>query len=97
MERYIDDWMFKAGIPHDTEPNYPYDPELNTGGLRADWKVDDVFIEAAGMMADKSYAAKMERKRRLASKHDLQLLVITEKDLGALDSIFGDKKYFSLS
>jgi hypothetical protein len=90
FERHIDDFLSSAGIMHDTEPLYPFDPELNTTGLRADWRLDDgTLVEAAGMLESPSYAAKIALKQKIADRNDIRLVVVTPADLRDLDGVFG--------
>lgn len=89
FERYVDDFLSSAGVPHLPEPAYPYDDDLNPHGMRADWMLPgEVFVEAAGLLGQKAYAAKMERKRELADKLGLRLLVLTDADLPHLTERF---------
>lgn len=91
LERYVDDWLSKNGIQHQIEPTYPFHDSLNPAGLRADWKLaDGTLVEAAGLMSRSEYAAKIERKRALATHFDLSLIIVTETDLDRLPSIFSD-------
>ena len=54
--------MSVNGIWHSLEPRYPFDPELNRNGSRADWLLaDGTFVEAAGLMTDVYYREKMEQ------------------------------------
>ena len=56
LERQIDDFFYDHGIEHETEPHYPFDPELNVTGYRADWKFPDgTFVEALGFPNDAAY------------------------------------------
>lgn len=88
FERFVDDYLWSAKIPHDVEPPYPYDPDLNPNGSRADWLLPDgTFVEAAGLMSKREYAAKMARKNELAAKYGIPLLVLTEADLSRLDTV----------
>lgn len=84
-EKTIDDWLSARQIKHEKEPLYPFDPELNPTGLRADWQVGDTLIEYAGMMNDLEYAKKMQSKQELASKHNVSLVVLEPEDLLSLD------------
>lgn len=89
FERIIDDYLWATGIAHEPEPQYPYDAELNPYGYRADWRLGDGrFVEAAGLMSETAYAKKMARKRELAARHGLELLVLTEADLVQLNEAF---------
>lgn len=90
LERIIDDFFFGAGISHEPEPPYPYDPALNPHGMRADWKLaDGTFVEAAGLMTEADYAEKIAKKQALAAKHGIGLLILTHADLPRLPDIFG--------
>lgn len=90
-ERKIDNFLNEKGIDHEKEPSYPPDDDLNPkvglsgGGLRADWKVGKYFIEFFGLMMDKDYAEKAEKKKRLAEKYGIKLIPIYPKDLGRLE------------
>jgi hypothetical protein len=88
-ERSIDDWLSKRGISHQVEPLWPKDIELNPRGrLRADWELNDgTYIEYAGLKS-KEYNSKIEKKRKLASKSNLKLIILFPEDLQHLDVIF---------
>jgi hypothetical protein len=84
-EKAIDDWLSAHHIPHEKEPVYPYDSQLNPTRMRADWKVREVFIEYAGLMSEPDYSAKMETKQKLSAKFGIPLIVITPEDMQNLD------------
>ena len=65
-------------------------PEFNSRGLmRADWRLPDgTMVEAAGMLHDPKYAAKIEQKRALADALNLKLLVLTPEQTLTLDQVF---------
>jgi hypothetical protein len=89
LEREIDDFFYDNGIEHETEPSYPFDPELNVAGYRADWKLDDgTFVEALGFPGDSEYMAKAGRKLRLAALQGIPILTVTHEDLQRLPLIF---------
>lgn len=90
LERSIDDFMTRNRIEHTHEPPWPRDPVYNPRGrLRADWQLaDGTLVEAAGMMANKKYASTISTKRKLASRLDINLIVITPADLNRLDALF---------
>jgi hypothetical protein len=89
FERNIDDFFSLHGMAHETEPMYPLDQELNLNGFRADWLLEDgTLVEAAGMMADPAYEAKIEIKRQLAKKHELRLVVVEPADVSDLSRVF---------
>ncbi|MBV6452326.1 MAG: hypothetical protein MHPDNHAH_03083 [Anaerolineales bacterium] len=85
-EKTIDDWLSNHNIPHEKESFYPFDEKLNPNKLsRTDWKIGNIFIEYAGLMDDSEYASKMKRKKQLADKNDLHLIIIEPADLFSLD------------
>lgn len=87
-ERKIDDFMNKKEIPHKKEPHYPQDNVLNPDEkYRADWKVGDNFIEYFGLIQEEEYEKKAKRKKKLAKKHDINLISIYPEDLGNLEEI----------
>lgn len=72
LERQIDDLFFDHGIPHQPEPHYPYDPDINPDGYRADWRLaDDTYVEALGFTANPVYMAEAQRKIALADLHQI--------------------------
>lgn len=90
LERHIDDFFFDHGIAHHPEPRYPYDPDINPDGYRADWRLGDgTYVEALGFTANPVYMAKAQRKIDLAQQHQIPVLTVTETDLPNLLSIFG--------
>ncbi|WP_225809491.1 hypothetical protein [Streptomyces spinosus] len=89
FERHVDDFLHHWGVTHEPEPAYPRHPELNTTGLRADWRLaDGTFVEALGLLTREAYAAKVTRKRELARRHGLRLVTVTAEDLDRLPEIF---------
>ena len=89
-ERQIDDWLYEAGIPHITEPFYSYHQELNPSERsRADWEVDEVFIEYWGLIGDKEYDKRMRIKRKLAEESGLVLIELYPSDLCDLSQKLG--------
>lgn len=88
-EQSIDDWLTMRGINHKVEPYWPKDSDLNPlGKLRADWELyDGTFVEYAGLSSD-DYISKIEKKRKLASKNNLKLIVLFPDDLQRLSEIF---------
>ncbi|HAL61709.1 MAG TPA: hypothetical protein DCP08_04795 [Chloroflexi bacterium] len=87
-EKTVDDWLFEQEIPHEREPKYPYDPELNPSGLlRADWKIHDIYVEYYGLDSPE-YLLKAREKAKLARRHNLRLIEINPEDLEALEEKF---------
>jgi len=92
-EQVIDNWLYKHGIPHIREPKYPYHSELNTNGLRrADWQVQDIFIEFFGLSGDDKYDKKTNEKLRLAQESEIHLIPIFPSDLGELDRVLDESR-----
>jgi hypothetical protein len=86
-EKAIDDWLSAHSIPHDKEVFYPFDEILNPNHLsRTDWKIGDVHIEFAGLMNSIEYADRIGKKKELASKYGLTLVIMEPKDLFELDN-----------
>jgi hypothetical protein len=89
FERTVDDFLFRMGIDHSVEPDYPWHPVLNATGRRADWLLTgEVFVEAAGMMSVEAYRAKMQFKRTLAAECGFELIILEPRDLPRLAQIF---------
>jgi hypothetical protein len=89
-EKSIDDWLSDHSIPHDKEPIYPHHPKLNPSGrMRADWKVNDILIEYAGLLDDPEYKAKIETKKELAKEFNTEVIFIEPKDIFDIDKILG--------
>jgi len=84
-EKTVDDWLYSHGISHEKEPLYPYHPRLNPYKLRADWKVENVLIEYAGLMNEPDYAFKMKAKQEIATEFDLSLIILQPQDILNLD------------
>ena len=87
-ERLICEFLTKSHIKHTKEPHYPRDVILNPGGLlRADFKVADTFIEFAGRMSNPDYALNIERKRKLARKYRINLMILETFDQDAIEEL----------
>lgn len=87
-ERAVCDFLHSRNISHEKEPTYPFDAELNPkSALRADWRIGSQLVELAGRMDDDKYAANMARKRQLAARHGLDLLVLLPTDLRRISEV----------
>jgi hypothetical protein len=87
----IDNWLSENDIPHEKEPFYPYDEELNPNTrYRGDFKIGETIVEYAGLMTKSEYREKMKTKEKLAEKLELSLIILTAKDLHRLDNMFKD-------
>lgn len=91
-EKTIDDWLHSHNIHHEKEPRYPYHFRLNPYKLRADWKVQDILIEYAGLMDEPDYAAKMKAKQEVAEEFGLSLIIIRPEDILNLDEKLANLK-----
>jgi hypothetical protein len=88
VELEIDNWLFAKGIPHQKEPLYPFHKEYNSSSrLRADFRVQETFIEYAGLMDDPEYASRMEIKKKLAHALKINLIVIEPNNFKNLDDL----------
>ena len=74
-EKTIDDYMFIRNIKHEKEPHYP------EGNLRADFLVNDIFIEYFGLRGDLKYDEKTKLKKEICARHCIQLISIFNEDL----------------
>ena len=90
QEKAVDDFLHHHDIPHDREPLYPQDPELNPKTLRrADWLLaDGTLVEMWGLPDDPAYAAKMHEKQQLANRFGINLVGLTLADIPRLPAIF---------
>jgi hypothetical protein len=89
-EQRIDNWLSEHGLAHEREPPYPPHPDLNpTGRRRADWKVQDIFIEYFGLIGDANYEKKMSEKILLAQYSEIDLIALYPADIGNLDKRLG--------
>jgi hypothetical protein len=90
-EAIVDNFLFDNDISHGIQPLYPRHKDLNPNGyIRADFYLtkQDVFVEYAGLVNRSYYAAKLEKKKELATLSGLQLIVVCPSDLGQLKKIF---------
>lgn len=88
-ERAICEYLTRKGIIHSKEPLYPADEKLNPNGLlRGDFLVGSIFIEFAGMMTNKEYAAKMSLKGKLAKLKGIPWIKVEGSQLEDLDLMF---------
>lgn len=84
-EMHIDDWLYANEIAHEREPIYPEHPVYNPKGrLRADFKVDDLWIEYAGLLDDHVYARKIDKKKEFAIAIGLKLAILMPSDVPML-------------
>lgn len=93
QEKAVDDFFHLAGMAHEREPFYPFDPDLNPRTKRrADWVLaDGTFVEMWGLPNDPTYALHMEEKTALARHHGIRLIGLTAADIPRLRTLFADK------
>lgn len=81
-EMFVDNWLFENNIISIKEPLYPFHPVYNKSGRRrADWKVNDYFIEYFGLKGEEAYDIKTKEKLLLADSLNLKLISIFPSDL----------------
>lgn len=75
-EVQVDDWLYQAGIPHVSEPRYPFDKRY-----RADFGVGDTFIEVWGVTNKASYLERKAAKIARCEVEGLDLIQIHHTDM----------------
>lgn len=80
-EKTIDDFLYRHNIPHEKEPAYP---ESN---FRADFYINEVFVEYFGLSGNLEYDLKTKKKKQLCHKHGIKLISIYPKDLVSMKKI----------
>lgn len=74
-EKTIDDFLFRNGVSHEKEYEYP------EGNYRADFFVGGIYIEYFGLIGDPDYEARMKEKKSLCKRLDIPLISIYPKDI----------------
>jgi len=93
-ERIIDDWLSEHGIPHEREPMYPYHPNHNPNGRkRADWLVEDTYIEYFGLHGNSEYDSRSHQKFLMAKSEGLKLIPVYPTDMVDIDSALSGLLY----
>jgi hypothetical protein len=80
-EKTIDDYLYKQGIPHQKEPAYP------GTNFRADFLVENTFIEYFGLAGDSNYDLKINEKKEICRKKEIKLIEIYPKDLVNIEKL----------
>ncbi len=84
-EQYIDNYFYELGLKLIKEPKYPHHPELNPKTLlRADWLINNKYIEYFGLKGEISYDIKTSNKIKLCAELGLDLIAIYPDDLSDL-------------
>ena len=60
---------------------YPYHPITNPSKIKADWKVQNILIEYAGLMNEPDYESKMNVKVELSRESNLILIILYPGDI----------------
>ena len=88
VELEIDNWFYSKGIAHNKEPLYPMHKVYNPNNrLRADFKVENLYIEYAGLMDDKEYSNKIDIKKILSHDLGIDLCIIMPRDFKNIDKL----------
>lgn len=75
-EAIIDNWFAERGILHKRDAKYP------TSGHKADWKVENSFVEYFGLAKDSPrYDRAIKKKLFLTKKQNMKLIAIYPNDL----------------
>jgi hypothetical protein len=82
-EKTIDDLLYSHRIAHEKEPHYP------EGNFRADFLVEDIFIEYFGLKGNPEYDAKTKLKQRICRRHGIRLISIYPSDLVSIKKLEG--------
>jgi len=84
-EMFVDNWLFENKIIAKKEPLYPEHPIYNKSGRRrADWQVDDYYIEYFGLKGEETYDKKTKEKLLLVDDLNLKLISIFPSDLNTI-------------
>lgn len=70
-ELRVDDWLSERGIEHEVEPPYPWDRRY-----RADFCVDDAYIEIWGVIGNPAYQTRKAMKIERCAAEGLRLIQI---------------------
>lgn len=70
-EQRVDDWLYRHGLAHECEPAYPWGRRY-----RADFKVDDTYIEVWGVSENAAYQRRRAMKIERCEQVGLPLISI---------------------
>lgn len=74
-EKTIDDFLYYNKISHEKEPKYP------DSNYKADFMVEDTFIEYFGLIGYKNYDKKIQLKRDICKKNKIKLIELYPNDI----------------
>ena len=80
-EKIIDDWLFANKIAHEKEPLYP------NSRMRADFKIEDTFIEYFGLTGKEFYDEKKVKKIAICRELGIPLVAIEPDDILELSGL----------
>lgn len=87
-EKTIDDFLYEHNIKHEREPHYP------EGNYRADFLIDNIFVEYFGLKGNPEYDRKIILKQKLCKKHNIKLISIYPTDIVSFKKLQGKFKIF---
>jgi hypothetical protein len=94
-ELHLDNWFFDHKIKHAKEVRYPKDKLNPKNNLRCDFIVNGIWVEFAGIYGNSNYLKRLKRKRRLASKYKIPLIILTVNDVLSNGKL-NEKRLFAL-
>jgi len=80
-ERYVDNWLFEKGIPHE------YNGLLPGSKYKYDFKIDNWYVEIWGLKNIDLYDKKMSRKIQFYETHHLKRIDIFPDEVGSRTTI----------
>jgi hypothetical protein len=87
-ERAICEYLTKQGLEHSKEPMYPKNVEFNPNNLlRADFLVNDTYIEFAGRMQNADYAIRMNNKEKIAKASKMKWIKLESTSRADLERL----------
>ena len=90
-EKIIDDWFFIHKISHEKEPQYPkVVTDFVKKKIRADWKINDIYIEYFGLQTNSEYSKKTDLKIMACNLFNIKLIKLFPGDEYKLETIFSD-------
>lgn len=75
FEKDLDNWFWNHGIKeHEHEKRYP------ASNMNCDFVIGDYWIEAVGLLREKWYEKKMQKKNEIANNFGIKLICISPED-----------------
>jgi hypothetical protein len=90
-EKIIDDWLFNNKIEHIKEPKYPKCiVDIMGANVKADWLIEDTYIEYFGLQNEKEYAKKSSSKILSCEINGIKLIPLYPGDEYHLEKLLKD-------